>query len=49
MQLNDCVKLNDCERQNLGLKQVLEYSDSGRCQTSTRYCRATQVLGIYIG
>ena len=23
------------------------YSDSGRCQTSTQYCRATRVLGIY--
>ena len=28
-------------------KRVLGYSDSGRCQTSTRYCRATRVLGIY--
>ena len=31
----------------LGLKRVLGYSDSGRCQTSTRYCRPTRVLGIY--
>ena len=36
------------EGQMVGLKQVLEYSDSGRCQTSTRYFRATQVLSIYI-
>ena len=31
----------------LGLKRVLGYSDSGRCQTSTRYWRPTRVLGIY--
>ena len=31
----------------LGLKRVLGYSDSGRCQTSARYCRPTRVLGIY--
>ena len=30
----------------LGLKQVLEYSDSGRCQTSTRQFRATRVLAL---
>ena len=33
---------------DVGLKRVLGYSDSGRCQTSTRYCWATLVLGIYI-
>ena len=31
----------------IGLKRVLGYSDSGRCQTSTRYWRPTRVLGIY--
>ena len=31
----------------VGLKRVLGYSDSGRCQTSTRYWRPTRVLGIY--
>ena len=31
----------------VGLKRVFGYSDSGRCQTSTRHCRPTQVLGIY--
>ena len=30
-----------------GLKRVPGYSDSGRCQTRTQYCRATRVLGIY--
>ena len=38
-----CVK----EMSILGLKRVLGYSYSGRCQTSTRYCRPTRVLGIY--
>ena len=33
-------------RYKLGLKQVLEYSDSGRCQMSTRYFRATRVLAL---
>ena len=33
--------------QQVGLKRVLGYSASGRCQTSTRYCRAARVLGIY--
>ena len=31
----------------IGLKRVLGYSYSGRCQTSTWYCRPTRVLGIY--
>ena len=31
----------------LGLKRVLEYSDSGKFQTSTRYFTATRVLGIF--
>ena len=29
-----------------GLKQVLEYSDSGRCQTSTQHFGATWVLAL---
>ena len=32
----------------LPLKRVLEYSASGRFQTSTQYFRATWVLGMYI-
>ena len=43
MLLKKCI-LDACL---LGLKRVLGYSDSGRCQTSTRYCRPTRVLAIY--
>ena len=35
------------ERMYTRVERVLGYSDSGRCQTSPRYCRATRVLGIY--
>ena len=38
---------NTSDQSVIGLKRVLGYSDSGRCQTSTRYYPSTRVLGIY--